>query len=305
MTIKKITALLMLSVLPLGVLTAQDEVKKDYLPKAGDWAIGIDMQPIYEYFGNLFYTGQGGAATNRNSLNQFGGEETFGLAAINTTIMGKLMLDKTLALRVNLGIGKQVFNNYEYAVDDKARFLDPFSEADVTDHQRINNAAYSLAAGLEFRRGKDRIQGYVAADLLLAANKTKYQYTWGNAITEINQTPSRNMNFTYAPGPAYNPNYAPYLDGERVLESCSNSIYAGLAGRLGVEYFVVPKVSFGGEVSLAAYERFDRMQYVITEGFNNASTQVEQHTELTFPTDRTFNLRTQDLGGKLFMMFYF
>ena len=36
MTIKRIATVLMLSVLPLGVLTAQDEVKKDYLPKAGD-----------------------------------------------------------------------------------------------------------------------------------------------------------------------------------------------------------------------------------------------------------------------------
>ena len=305
MTIKKITALLMLSVLPLGVLTAQELNEKDYLPKAGDWAIGIDMQPVYEFFGNLFYTGQGGAATNRNSLGQFGGEETFGIANIPFSIMGKYMLDNTMALRVNLGLGKQVLNNNEFAPDDLARFLDPLSEADVIDNQKINRAAYSIAAGLEFRRGKERIQGYAGADLLFAMNKTKYNYTWGNAITEINQTPSHTNNFGYAAGAGYNPGYAGYLNGERVLENYSNSLFLGVAGRVGVEYFVVPKLSFGGEVSLAIYEQFDRQRYVISEGFNAANGAVEQHTELRFPADRTFNMRTDNLGGKLFMMFYF
>ena len=84
MTIKKITALLMLSVLPLGVLTAQDE--KDYLPKAGDLAIGIDMQPVYTFFGNLA-NGDAG-----NTLGQFGGEDPLGITGLS--IIGKYMLDK-------------------------------------------------------------------------------------------------------------------------------------------------------------------------------------------------------------------
>ena len=304
MTIKKIATLLMLSVLPLGVLTAQDEVKKDYLPKAGDWAIGIDMQPVYEFVGNMFYTGQGGTpATRRNTLGSFGGEETFGLGAINRTIMGKYMLDKTTAFRVNLGIGKQVSDNFAYIQDDKERFLNPLSEADVIDHQKINAAVYSLAAGLEFRKGKDRIQGYVGADLLFAYNKAKYTYTWGNAITEINQTPSH-ANFVW--DIAYNPNYAGYFAGtERILEHAGNSTYIGIAGRVGVEYFVAPKLALGGEVSLAAYEKIDSKRYAKVEGFNAANAQVEEFTELRIPQNRTFYLRTDDLGGKLFMMFYF
>ena len=310
MTIKKISALLILSVLPLGVLTAQDDPKKDYLPKAGDWAIGIDMQPVYEFFGNMFYTGQGAAGvTDRNTLGSFGGEETFGLNAITHTIMGKLMLDKTTALRLNLGIGKEVNDNFKYIQDDKERFLNPLSEADVIDHQKKNAAVYSLAAGIEFRKGKDRIQGYVGADLLLATSRSKYTYTWGNAITEINQTPNHE-NFTWGVlGGAvvnYNPGYSGYLGGtERILEHEEKSIYGGVAGRVGVEYFVAPKISLGGEVSLAAYEKIDLMRYAKVEGFNNANGQVEEFIELDAPTNRTFYLKTDDLGGKLFLLFYF
>ena len=107
MTIKKISALLILSVLPLGVLTAQDEAKKDYLPKAGDMAIGIDMQPVYTFFGNL---ANGNLA---NGLGQFGGEAPLGGGI---SIMGKYMLDKTTALRVNVGVNKNVIKDFDYKI---------------------------------------------------------------------------------------------------------------------------------------------------------------------------------------------
>lgn len=304
MTIKKISALLMLSVLPLGVLTAQEGNQKDYLPKAGDLAIGIDMQPVYRFFGNL---ANGNVA---NNLGDFGGEQAIndaGLnASINHTIMGKYMLDNTTALRLNLGLGKTVNNNYEYTPDQKEQFLNPFSEANVIDHQRINRAAYSVAAGIEFRRGKDRIQGFAGADLLFAMDKTKYVYEWGNAITEINQVPGHNDNFTYAAGFPYHTTNAPYLgQSERIKEHYTNSVFAGIAGRVGVEYFVAPKLAFGGEVSLAVYEKIDRLSYAISEGYNASTLEVEQYTELKKPNNRSFTLKTDDLGGKLFMIFYF
>ena len=141
MTIKKITALLALSVLPLGVLTAQDE--KDYLPKAGDLAIGIDMQPIYTFFGNI---ANGNLA---NGLNQFGGEDALGVTPGGISIMGKYMLDKTTALRVNVGIDKTVSKDFDYIIDDKALFLNPLSEAKVTDLNKRNRAFYSIPAAIE------------------------------------------------------------------------------------------------------------------------------------------------------------
>ena len=113
----------MLSVLPLGVLTAQDE--KDYLPKAGDLAIGIDMQPVYTFFGNLA-NGDAG-----NTLGQFGGEDPLGITGLS--IIGKYMLDNTTALRFNVGLDKTVSNNYTYQIDNEARFINPLSEAKVED----------------------------------------------------------------------------------------------------------------------------------------------------------------------------
>lgn len=297
MTIKKITSLLILSVLPLGVLTAQDE--KDYLPKAGDLAIGIDMQPVYSFFGNLA-NGDAG-----NGLGQFGGEDPFGITGIS--IMGKYMLDKTTALRVNVGINKNVTKTYSYSIDDEARFLNPLSEAKVQDLNKFNSAGYSLAAGIEFRKGKNRIQGYLGGDVVFAVDKERYQFSYGNVLTDVNQIPSRTA---YNNVPAGFPN-APaianvgYWTRTYATESYACTVLAGVAGRLGVEYFVVPQLSFGGEVSLLVAKRFEKGSYTKAEGYNPTTAQVETHTELMRPASSQFHIGTEDLGGKLFMMFYF
>lgn len=297
MTIKKITALLMLSVLPLGVLTAQDE--KDYLPQAGDLAVGIDMQPVYGFFGNIANGDVG------NGLGQFGGEDPFGMTGIS--IMGKYMLDKTTALRVNVGINKDVIKNYAYSIDDEARFQNPLSEAKVEDLNKSNIAAYSIAAGIEFRKGKNRIQGYLGADLVFGLEKQRYQFSYGNILTDVNQIPTR-TNYNNAPGgfPGA-PNIAnvTYWTRTYATESYMSNILAGVAGRVGVEYFIVPKLSFGGEVSLLIGEQFQKLAYTKSEGYNPTTAQVETHTELMRPASRQFHIGTEDLGGKLFMMFYF
>ena len=297
MTIKKITALLMLSVLPLGVLTAQDE--KDYLPQAGDLAVGIDMQPVYGFFGNIANGDVG------NGLGQFGGEDPFGMTGIS--IMGKYMLDKTTALRVNVGINKDVIKNYAYSIDDEARFQNPLSEAKVEDLNKSNIAAYSIAAGIEFRKGKNRIQGYLGADLVFGLEKQRYQFSYGNILTDVNQIPTR-TNYNNAPGgfPGA-PNIAnvTYWTRTYATESYMSNILAGVAGRVGVEYFIVPKLSFGGEVSLLIGERFQKLAYTKSEGYNPTTAQVETHTELMRPASRQFHIGTEDLGGKLFMIFYF
>ncbi|MBR3937758.1 MAG: hypothetical protein IKJ66_07525 [Bacteroidaceae bacterium] len=297
MTIKKITSLLILSVLPLGVLTAQED--KDYLPKAGDLAIGIDMQPVYSFFGNLA-NGDAG-----NGLGQFGGEDPFGITGIS--IMGKYMLDNTTALRVNVGINKNVTKTYSYSIDDEARFLNPLSEAKVQDLNKFNSAGYSLAAGIEFRKGKNRIQGFLGGDVVFAVDKERYQFSYGNVLTDVNQIPSRTAYNNVPAGFPSAPAIANvgYWTRTYATESYACTVLAGVAGRLGVEYFIVPQLSFGGEVSLMVAKRFEKGSYTKAEGYNPTTAQVETHTELMRPASSQFHIGTENLGGKLFMMFYF
>ena len=58
-------------------------------------------------------------------------------------------------------------------------------------------------------------------------------------------------------------------------------------------------------MSLLIAKRFDRGSYNKSEGYNPTSAQVETHTELIAPSSNAFHIGTENLGGKLFMMFYF
>ena len=98
---------------------------------------------------------------------------------------------------------------------------------------------------------------------------------------------------------------AMYWTRTYATESSRKTLIAGVAGRVGVEYFVAPKLSFGGEVSLVVAEGFDRGSYTKSEGVNKTTVKVETHTELISPASRQFHIGTENLGGKLFMMFYF
>ena len=295
MTIKKISALLILSVLPLEVLTAQDEAKKDYLPKAGDMAIGIDMQPVYTFFGNM---ANGNLA---NGLGQFGGEAPLGGGI---SIMGKYMLDKTTALRVNVGVNKNVIKDFDYSVDNEALFLNPLSEAQVEDMNMENNAAYTIAAGIEFRKGKERIQGYFGGDLVFGMQKDRWTFSYGNILSDVNQAPAR-TNYNGAGFGTPIVNNVGYWTRTYATEKYRNTMLLGIAGKVGVEYFVAPKLSFGGEVSLLISEQIDKGSYNKSEGYNPTTAQVEEHTQLVSPATRTFHIGTEDMGGKLFMLFYF
>ena len=294
MAIKKISAILMLSVLPLGALMAQDA--KNYLPKAGDYAIGIDMQPIYSFFGNLANGDTG------NGLNTFGGEEPLNNYTNTVSILGKYMLDNTTALRLNFSMVKDIDHIYSYSYDDLKRFEDPYSEQKVEDNYKQSYAAYSIAAGIEFRRGKNRIQGYYGADALFALYKNKYTFEYGNAITDINQKPSRQ---DYTTTGSINVANVSYFTKTYATETFEREWFLGIAGRVGVEYFIVPQLSFGGEVSLTFGEYFDSGSYTKAEGFNTTTDRVETHTELISPKSHGFHMATENLGGKLFMMFYF
>ena len=292
----------MLSVLPLGALTAQIQMEKDYLPKAGDWAIGIDMQPVYRFIGNI------ANGTVNNELDQFGGEPATGFGFFNNnfdevSIMGKYMLDNTTAIRLNVGFGKMVDKHKEYQPDDLALFLNPLSEAKVEDYYKRNAAIYSIAAGIEFRKGKDRIQGFYGADLIFAKEKDYYQIEYGNALTELNQSPEHRTDDYNDLGIGVQ--NVPYWASTYLTESYQNEYILGIAGKLGVEYFIAPKLSLGGEVSLLMAKQFEKGSYIKTEGYNTTTERVESHTELVAPKNTRFYMGTMDLGGRLFMMFYF
>lgn len=266
---KKSISLLALAFSVTGAF-AQDLTSKKgepFLPEAGEWSVGIDATPFLNYFGNFFgKTGPNVAPTwNNYSLNQ--------------TITGKKMKDANTAYRATIRIGlnnQKNKNAVSEFVAPSAGDVGALSEAPEQkfDVRRASTRNIVLGVGLEKRRGKTRLQGIYGADLLVWGGNTRETFKYGNDLTQsdnastttfnenldaTNGTYSTNWNTVNA---LYNTNVvtesAPgagdaaagfnRVESARALKRKTNGrIGVGVRAFVGVEYFVAPKVSIGGE----------------------------------------------------------
>jgi hypothetical protein len=303
MKINKIIMTVLLLVAATVVTFAQAEKEaQDFGPKAGDVGLGIDIVPIFDYVGKLLNNSVNG------SLNQFAGETwdvNTGDAFMNPTasILVKYMVTDNIAARANIGIQHRFTRTLEYRQDDAAVFLDPLSEKEVIDTRISNRSGAAISLGAEYRRGYKRIQGYLGADLLYGFTKNADRYSYGNKITDINQTPSRpGAGFIVTP---------PVVNGDwtqtYVLEHYNqgHNQFLGVDLRLGVEFFLASNLSLGGEVAYYMYGKMGAQEWMKTEGWNATTGQLEERIETISPGNNAFELGTNNIGGKLYMMFYF
>lgn len=295
---KKIIAIILSACLFPAMLWAEEKQQKQYLPEEGDWALGIDVVPILKYIGNAF-NGTDGS----NGLDHVGGTPFtsghFGNQGLMPTvsIMGKYMLTDEWAVRANVGLMISSANDKAYSIDDKALAENPFSEAKVVDGARYDRNGMSMLLGAEYRKGSRRIQGVFGAGLLFAFQNSKETYSWGNALTEINQSPTSH---SFA-------NMPTLPTGYRALKQngAGSDFYLGLTGSAGVEWFVAPKIALGAEVNLSLYYIFGTQTYVESEGYNATLGKVETRTDLYAPGSNGIYFGTESLGGSLYMTFYF
>lgn len=293
----KIMILTFLLVSSTGIYAQEAKSKGPVLPKAGDIGFGIDLVPIFGYIGDMFNNSQ------NNGLNTFGGQEALNneinISNPTVSIMAKYMLTDEIALRANIGILTQKDTQRSYVRDDAAFLENPLSEAKVIDSNTTTNSGGSISLGAEYRRGYNRIQGYGGLDIIYGFESQRQVYKYGNAITDVNQVPSRTDYGTPTNVDYWTKTYVTgrYHDG--------NAQYIGIGAHAGVEIFLASHFSIGGEVTLYALGEFGRQCYQTQEGFNPTTNMVETRTELVSPGNKTFTFGTDNLGGKLYMMFYF
>lgn len=273
---------------------AQDENNKNYLPEKGDISIGIDFTPVFKYLGNLFNS------STSNTLDGLGGApitdnvDGFNIDNIapDVSIMAKYMLTDHWAVRANVGMMLRTNTTRAYVVDDMAHANDPLSESKLIDSRRVSRNGMSVMLGGEYRRGNKRIQGVFGAGLIFGFNQSKTTYQYANALTDINHKPTIAWNT--------------YTDDYRTLQSkTASNLFLGVTGSVGVEWFVAPKVALGAEVNLALYYVKGGQQYVTSEGYNTVLDAVETRYDVESPGDNAFRFGTDNLGGSLYMSFYF
>ena len=276
---KKIIFTLMCACFALTGVSAQET--KQYLPEAGDYALSVNLKPVLECIGGLLDEDAGMSGDVMNPTYSFA---------------GKYMLTDNLAVRANVGLNINSYTDRNYVRDDAAYFLDPLSEDKVIDACTSKNNGVRFKAGVEYRVGKNRVQGVFGADLMFAYNNYSAEYAYGNAMTELNQHPTSYYIYDYIRDDAY-----------RTLKNWNSSadLYGGLALTAGVEWFVAPKVALGFEASLYGYYQHGNQSYSELEWYNVVTEKVETWTELVSPGDRGFKVATGNFGANLYMTFYF
>lgn len=262
-----------------------------YLPEAGDWAIGVDANPLFNYVGNL---------ANGTSGQSYGGFNWF---APNQAIYGKMFKDEKTAYRAMLRIG---FGSTKNSSTNKY-FTNP-SDLDATDYVdevKTSNRQIVLGFGIEKRRGNTRIQGVYGAQLYLAFGGGSTTNTYGLALSDsAAATASNNIPTSAA--------------GARVLEVKNGSTFGlGVNGFIGVEWFFAPKVSLGAEYTWGLAMNTSGESTTTSEWWgvtnseqqqiNNGAT-INNHViteETKGPKSSSFGLDTGISGASISLNFHF
>ena len=267
----------------------KEKTEKVLLPEKSNCAIGVDMVPLLRTLGTVFWGGS-------NPMGFQGTPYFRGMPYPNVSLMTKYMVSKKCALRANLGVTILSTTIGDNVRDDAAFFLDNSTAAKVTDYVETNAYGVSVAFGTEYRCGKKRVVGVFGGDLLFGYHAASIKYTYGNAITEFNQAPTTNQPyFATTTGP----------NTRALLQKNAGAISAGAQLTAGVEVFVAPKIAFGGQVNLSYVFSYNRQTYREAEGFNQLSGNVEQRADIQTPASWSHRFNTNNLGGALYMIFYF
>jgi hypothetical protein len=213
-----------------------------YLPEAGDWALGIDATPFLNYAGNFFGKSANNTAPSWNWLNSA------------QTITGKYFSDAQTAFRGQLRIGLTSASTRTMVADRAATTttLFPNGMPMKENSWKHSTSNIGLAGGIEMRRGKTRLQGYYGGEVGIYLGNSKDVFEYGNNLAPT-ATPAvvvdpaadafAGSNNIDAAAPIQG-----ILGSARVTERKNGSTFSfGVRGFIGAEYFVLPKISIGGE----------------------------------------------------------
>ncbi|MDR1667205.1 MAG: hypothetical protein LBS03_05895 [Bacteroidales bacterium] len=252
------------------------------LPQAGDFAIGVSANPFLDYLGNFF------GKTTANSA------PTFGWSTV--TVYGKYFLEDNRAIRAKLTLNYGSQKDERFVRDDNLFANDPLlgATATVKDVRKTGTQALNLNAGYELRRGRGRLQGFYGGEVTLGYGKINNTYTYANPMTDLNQAPTS----TTAWGGVANPT-------TRTLKQKGGlTVNLGLGGFAGVEYFIAPQISLGGEVGVGLLYTTTGQTETTTEYFNTSTGQVEERSQRSGNPGKNFTFAAKG-GGDIFLLFHF
>lgn len=259
-------------------------------PEAGDWALGFNAAPLLNYIGNTFNNTVG------NSM---------GTAFLTTdqAIFGKYFVDASTAYRGSLRI-MNMGATTNAQIDTNTINSGPTY---VTNTSKASGSQLYLSAGLEKRRGHGRLQGYYGGEVVISltgtAPKTSYTYavsldstTMANNVTDAGASSDMNLNSSA-------------MNGRVVSSKGGKQFGFGLRGFIGVEYFILPKISLGGEFGWGLMMNSTGAGETVKEyyGYDGSAATSKSNYTVTTTTAKlkSHTIDTDNYYGTIKLLFHF
>jgi len=289
---KKTISLLIVMLVSFAAFSQQDSVlrsKRGYviLPEADEWGLGVAANPFLNYLGNIF---------NGTSFQDGPNVDYASNPANSIAIFGKKMIDPHTAYRARFNVSTGLNTNKAVMPMDEIS-PDLSAPAFIDDWEKRSSTIISLTAGIEKRRGKSRVQGIYGGELVVGFTTAKNTYQYGNPYSlNFNSPTTHNFDGNLLPG-----------GGRKTEEKFGSTFLVGARGFVGVEYFIAPKVSIGGEFGYMLAFRTTGKTYVTSEYWNGATNSAQ-----TVKTERYDNqglssigIGVDNLNGSINLLFYF
>lgn len=219
--------------LTIGLITGLTAMSQDLenkngfkiLPEEGDIGLGFDAVPFINFGLNAvnIMNDTGDDATHPGYVNGF-----------NQMIVGKYFYKSDMAFRARLGINTLRSSTKFYGDNPMTpSATDP--EEILIETEIEAGGEYMLGLGVEFRRGHNRLQGFYGGEVFtgFANNRIVNKYEIDYDLT------------------AQDSGFVAVGDSRLLNQKSGTQIMFGARGFVGVEYFILPKISLGAEFGWA------------------------------------------------------
>ncbi len=245
-------------------------------PETGDWALGFDAAPVFNYFGNLLN------GNTSNSINP-------NWAGTNNSIYGKYFDSEDLAYRGSFRL--MTFSQTSIILTDTHTV--GVTPVYITDFIKSSGAAIVIGAGFEKHKSKGRLHGLYGAEFLLTYGGTTPNMRY---IYDIEMNKENFDNFL--------------VPSVRTLSTKAGATTGfGIRGFIGIEYYVFPKISIGAEYGWGfVYEKTSNGKTTKEKwGLANIGDLEPSRYEVTTETggNNYFGIDTDINAGAIKLMFHF
>ncbi|MBC7426850.1 MAG: hypothetical protein H7321_09975 [Bacteroidia bacterium] len=236
------------------------------LPEKGDFALGIDAKPFLRYAGNFF------SNNNNNSAPDF----TY---SSGQSVFGKYFKEANFAYRASFRLGILSQNAKSYTPKKPSNI--PGETSENITHSSASNIG--IGFGFEKRRGNSRIQGYYGLEGLMSfSTGSDSRINYGNRIQDEDTNTVRNT-----------------------IINNGNHFSITLRGFVGVEYFIAPKLSIGGEFGWGPSLYTTGASSFTVESWDFANSSLNSRKNIVNGKSSGFLLDNDNLSGSIRLMLHF